>query len=450
MTDFRDVDARPVVKRDQYGRYLLPDPDTGKQRAWTRATTIAGTLKDRYGLERWDQRNIVYGIGQRPALYARAASATLADSSDLDDIAKRAKEAADSHAGADVGTALHTFTERVDRGEDITVPAPYDRDIAAYRNALDAAGMTVALGWIERIVCVPELQIVGTLDRLNNCPEWKLARVGDLKTATDKVYGGRTTNTVLTYGMADIPLQLAIYANASCWWDPNAEQWVDMPAVDRSKAMVIHLPAGLGECRLIEVDIESGWDAVRWLAMGTRDWRKRKDLAETVLVISGDTQAATDQGVGDVKPRADGKGGEGFTPTPVDPPAPPSPASGDGHGAQGDPATASGGSARETPVSQPRLDWLRERVNAIKAHEGARRRLAGLWSLRDEIPTFPKGGPRDDAEIDTIAAFCDLVEMEFGFTFSPDDPALADGPTLGQKARAQRKKANDTKKGKNP
>ena len=44
-------------KHDRWGRYLLPDPETGAERAWTRATTVARTLADEYGLTKWKLRH---------------------------------------------------------------------------------------------------------------------------------------------------------------------------------------------------------------------------------------------------------------------------------------------------------------------------------------------------------------------------------------------------------
>lgn len=523
MTDYKEIDPRrgdDKIKRDQYGRYLLPDPETGEQKAWTRATTVSGTIKDRFALEKWDQRNIIYGIGQRPDLYARAAAAKRSDDDTLSEIAEHAKAAAASQSGAILGSALHQFMERIDRGEDLVIPEPYDSDVEAYRKVCEITGIATALGWLERVVIVPELSIVGMLDRLYNAMPWPLPRIGDIKTSA------KDSTDFTKYGI-DIPLQLAIYANASHWWDGT--QWVEMPTIDRTKAMVMHVPAGRGECSVYEVDIEAGWNAVR-LAIDVREWRKRKDLFEMVPAM-GETEARPDGAaalddlrarvdaikandkarqwlaarwpvgiptfpkggprtpeeveriagiiakteeqfaVGDgdpsTEPAAEGedgasrrgsdgaaaKGGEASPAeeTPAeDPPASPSPSpngsAGDGHGAQGDPATGNV-DPTETPVpggpDQAALDppdpvrhaWARDRVNAIKDLGGApRKRLAGLWSLRDEIPTFPKGGPRTSEELDAVVGMCDLVEMEFELPFGPSDPTVPE-PTKADRKR---------------
>lgn len=384
------------IPRDQWGRYRLPDPVTGKVKSWTRATTIAGMLKDRFGLEKWDQRNIVWGLGQRPSLWAQAAACKREDDRTLQQIADKAKDAADSYSGADVGSALHTFTERIDRGEDVAVPAPFDRDVAAYRAAMEANRIVPASGWIERVVVVPEIGVAGTIDRLVDGP-WPLPRIGDLKTAKDKTYdrwdeetgrraGPRVVNTILAYGSTDIPLQLAIYAHATHWW--TGEDWKEMPKVDQERAVVMHLPAGQATCRLYEVDIAAGWDAVG-VAYDIRDWRKRKGLITTI----------------------------------------PGPEA-------SEPPTAAVPPAETNVIFEARLEWLRERVEAIKVADverdglTPRRRLATIWSQHDDIPTFPKGGPRDDNEIDVIAGACELVEMEFELAFGVSDPA-GPAPTAG-------------------
>lgn len=273
----RDVDdllnqptPTAAIRRDRYGRYLIPDPDTGRERPWTRATTLAGTLADRYGLEQWDQRNLALGLAARHDLYLRVASCTPEDKGELNKIVAEAKEAAKSKAGANIGTALHRFTERIDIGEPVSPPPPYDRDIDAYTGAMTAAGVTIVPGWLERILVLPDLGIAGTCDRLCQSPAWPLPQIADLKTGKD----------VVRYGMVEIALQLALYAHATYWWHPETGHH-PMPDVDRRHALVMHLPAGQGACTLYQVDIAAGWEAVQ-LAVAVREWRKRKDIAEIV------------------------------------------------------------------------------------------------------------------------------------------------------------------------
>src|SRR5437868_3149130 len=71
------------IKRDRWGRYLLADPETGEVVPFTRASTIARMLNDGIGLEKWMQRNLAYGIGQREDLFMLAASVASVDETEL-------------------------------------------------------------------------------------------------------------------------------------------------------------------------------------------------------------------------------------------------------------------------------------------------------------------------------------------------------------------------------
>jgi len=399
VTPVRPTDQ---VKRDRWGRYLLPHPDTGKEQTWTRATTIANTLADRYGLEQWAKRNVALGIGARRDLYAQAAAAKPDDKTTLTRIVEQAEEAAASKAGANLGSALHRFTERIDAGEEFDAPPPWDGDIAAYQQAMQANGITVASGWIERILLVPEIEAAGTCDRLCN-GMWPLPLIGDLKTGQD----------VVRYGMTEIALQLAIYAHATHWYDPITHELHEMPHVDQVAALVMHLPVGQGRCTIYQVDIRAGWEAVQ-LALDVRHWRQRKDLAQIINVPAPTWTHCDECGIDQTT------------------------------------ATLPVGSSicmacnealvRKQSDEQAYLDlldrteWVRDRVEAIKvAGQNARTALALKWSTHPDIPTFPKGGPTTNQQVTVIAEMCDRVEAEYDIPFGPADP------TIPKQTKTQRK-----------
>jgi hypothetical protein len=255
-------------KRDRWGRYLLPDPETGKERAWTRATTLSSTLADTYGLTQWQLRMVAKGLGMRPDLLALAAAAHVDDKETLNRVANDAKEAAGSSAGANSGTALHSFTEAVDRGEDPQVPQPWAGDIDAYRQAMTEHRVTVHPEWIERIVVVPRFGVAGTFDRILTLADGRRV-IGDVKTGKD-----------LSYSWSEIAIQLALYANASHMW--NGTGWDKLPILDPNEAVVMWLPVGQKRCELHLVDTASGWEQAK-VAHGVRQWRARKNLAHRML-----------------------------------------------------------------------------------------------------------------------------------------------------------------------
>lgn len=434
MADYRTIETRRVeekIERDRWGRYVLPDPETGEKRSWTRATTVANVLKDRFALEGWSQRNIVYGMGQRPDLFYLAASCKREDDETLKQVVKDADAASASSSKANIGSAVHEFAARIEAGEEIEVPPPYDADVNTYLATLASQGIELVPGWIERIVIVPEIGVAGQADRLWRGP-WShpenvhlepLPRIGDLKTST------KDATDFTKYGSQDIPIQAGIYANATHWWAGSEHGWVEMPEVDRTRAVIAHMPAGSAECDLYEVDIEAGWEAVR-LALDVREWRKRDGLMVPLSVSTVADKGGDGGGESDAEPARSpspngdresgreagdswaGKDGEDSSPLSDDPPAPDSPSS----------------------ELAKRFAWLEQRVEAIKASDAVietddgpytpRKRLAGLWSRRDDIPTFPKGGPGNPEEMDAVEGMCDLVEMEFDMPFGPSDPTL--------------------------
>ena len=275
---FTDDDITPAARvyvepsRDRYGRYLLPDPDSGEVRAWTRATTWAKTLSDTTGLHKWECRMVAKGITLRPDLYALAAAAPADDVTALDTLTEAAREAAAASASANLGTALHRFTERHDRGELVAPPEPWAADLAAYTATLRAEGITIDPAHIERITPVPGLGAAGTLDRIAKVPGHGLV-IADVKTGQD-----------LRWSWGEIAVQLAIYAHGAGLW--TGRGYDPMPEVSQERALVIHLPAGQARCELHWLDIAAGWDAAR-LATAVRAWRARRDLTAPYATAGG-------------------------------------------------------------------------------------------------------------------------------------------------------------------
>lgn len=280
-TDDQHFDQAPnEPRRDRWGRYLLPDPATGVERAWTRVTTVSGILSDRYNLELWAQRMVALGLARREDLLALVKtnarkSKTPNGKRTLNRVVKDAIEAGNTEQRANLGTALHAATEMMDRGEQWDVPAPYDRDIEKYGAEMDKREILPLLDesgaqWIERIVVNTALGVAGTLDRVNTAPDWELPRVCDIKT------GG-----TVHFSELDHSVQQAMYANASHYWDPKTERLEKMPTVDKKAAVIIHVPAGEARCELHELDIVRGLKAAQ-LAIEVREWRSAKGLSRAL------------------------------------------------------------------------------------------------------------------------------------------------------------------------
>lgn len=310
--------ARNDIRMDRFGRYLLVNPLTGKEEPFTRATTVAKTLDDTYYLEQWQLRQVAYGLGQRPDLVALAAGADGPDDKDLlSDVVEQAKHAAASSKKANIGTALHGLTHKIERGDpDVHVPEMFRDLIAAYRTMVSLFGFTWE--YIEVTVMHPDIRVAGSFDRVGQWQGSALPIVADLKTGES-----------LEYSKIAIAQQLAIYANAPYRIDPDrGNQPVEFEARNTDEALVLHLPVSGADPKVYRVDIKTGWELVQ-NSLDIRKLRRSKgaDLFE------------------EVKPDA----------APMPAPA-------------------------ASPTAEPDEEALKQRVTKLVAHEEPKAMLLRLWS----------------------------------------------------------------------
>lgn len=257
---------RPEIERDAYKRYKLPDPETSRVRSWSRSTTVSGTLKDQYPLMGWKQKMAVLGVAELPGHVGRlqdlhAAIKGTPDWRDAKHLREAVKvtleelsDAAGASAGADAGTELHTLSEWHDAGRfgevrHLATPEQL-ADIAAYVKTMNESGIVCPPEYIERIVLNYRADAAGTYDRLLRLPDGRLV-VGDLKTQKD-----------FDFGYLEIAAQLATYAYADLMFNVETREYEPMPAeVDKTTAIVMHLPVGKATCALYEIDLVTGWQA---------------------------------------------------------------------------------------------------------------------------------------------------------------------------------------------
>lgn len=257
------VSGQPEPDRDSYGRYRIHGV------SHTRATTFAKLGANTKAIEAWNERNVVRGLTLRPDLLMLANGLEVKkDRQSLNSIAAQAKDAAGSKVAANIGTAYHAFSERLDAGLLALgdIPPQYKPRVLQYLETITCAGLTTRPEWIERTTAVradqvgAPLPVAGTLDRIFQLPDGSLV-IGDLKTGSD-----------LSYGEMEIEVQLALYAhgvNTHGLFDWNTKTWEDAGTwsangVRTDIAIVVHLPADGDGCTLYVADIERGWrDAQR-------------------------------------------------------------------------------------------------------------------------------------------------------------------------------------------
>lgn len=250
--------AELIIPRDRYGRPMVVPPKGGKPVPYTRTTTVAGSLDDGTALVAWKLRMAAAGLTLRPDLLL-AASAHRDNKLEMDKLVEDAMEAAGATKQANIGTAIHTLTEKLDRGEDLgVIPDDYVADIQAYADATKHFTNV----HIEQFCVLDKFKIAGTPDRVVEYKGEKF--ISDLKTGS------------ISYP-SKIAMQLAVYAHGLPY-DPATAVRGSWGDINTEKGIIVHLPAGSGECTLHFVDLVHGWKGIQ-LAMKVRTHRDKKNIS---------------------------------------------------------------------------------------------------------------------------------------------------------------------------
>jgi hypothetical protein len=283
------------VPRDGWGRPLVVPPTGGKPQGHTRTTTFIDCIEDKSNLIDWQGRMVLLGATRRPDLLEQARLLNHEDAADkkkLNALTEQAKDAAGANEKSRKGTYLHDLSEYVDRGDPLpkTISGADLDDMAAYMMATSVLKVVA----IEQFVVVPELSVGGTFDRLSYYdgpgPDGKPISgnfITDTKTGT------------IEYGKLKMASQLAVYSRGKLYdhtrfpvdasdkkafatWkkteftaEQAAQAYSPLPPVNQDWGIIVHLPAGTGECNLYWVDLNIGW-ALAQLALTIRNARSTK------------------------------------------------------------------------------------------------------------------------------------------------------------------------------
>lgn len=314
------------------------DGTPSTQRQFTRVTTYIDNLEDKTALVEWKMRSLLEGvvlneesIGRnlargdaddaliiskvRDAMHVRDVAIKKARRADrkgklevgelgqithetlkvfkatLRDLAEQALEIGGANAKREKGTDLHELCEIYDRegmeaineklrAEEIT-PADH-ADVVAYAEAMINAGLEVVA--IEQVVVNDARKHAGRLDRvvLGKTP-------GPRKTRRRMVADVKTGN--IEYGIGKLAQQLEAYASSKAY-DLETGERTDLK-LDKTVALVIHLPAGTATCHIYPVDITIGKQG-NALSAQVRAWRNesKKALNTSVDLAAPATEEA--------------------------------------------------------------------------------------------------------------------------------------------------------------
>lgn len=270
-------DVPESIPRDQWKRPRIrpyegaPVPRSG----WTRASTFGSYLEDQFGISRWRQAVVLWGAVRDRAISLAAKAVPThteaADKTTLYELADRAFEKADGSAAANVGTALHAVTERIDKGEVIEDLGEDRWAVEAYRERMAAFEIHLT----ETFVVCDEYEVAGTFDRLVSPRGRMTAPDGTVYGPGDRLVFDLKTSSTADYFGIKFAVQLLIYALGKIY-DPATGKRTEHGA-DLRWALILHLPSGGSVAELYWVDLTRGRELAE-LAAKVRDARKIKAL----------------------------------------------------------------------------------------------------------------------------------------------------------------------------
>jgi hypothetical protein len=240
-----DPDAVP---RDRWDRPLIMQPD-GKMLPYHRASSFGSQIDDTYHLVLWQKRQVARGMALSPELVVRANNIgepqNKHDKDLLNGIVEAAEEAAGSNIKSALGTAIHTATELVDRGESLDGLHPLlrNRAEAYWRFCLEHNAQMTS---VETFGVEDVHRVAGTWDR------------------TGWWYGAHKILDVKTSGSMDFAgivfaVQLAEYAHMKAY-DPRTGERTPHEQMDLEQGVIIHVGRELDEpVEAFTVDLDVGW-----------------------------------------------------------------------------------------------------------------------------------------------------------------------------------------------
>lgn len=241
---------------------------------YKRTTTFIDVIQDEYLLKQWGNRNVAYGMSQRPDLVLQASSCSPDEYGNFDDdskqelntVAAEAQREAGDKIKATIGTSLHRLTHRMDRGETLgKIPERWQGDLKVYDETIKRLGIEwvsvesfrVLDDWVKDINACDHkpvryggnctcFGVAGTVDRIG----WYRDRlcIFDIKTGSQ-------------FNKLGHAMQLAAYGHMTPYQYPGDTRVSDPAQVDLNVGYIIYLPEGKAECTVEPFDIDMGWRA---------------------------------------------------------------------------------------------------------------------------------------------------------------------------------------------
>lgn len=276
--DFRRANGAPMVRR-------VDDPTRWDR--YSRPSGWGSDLDDESNLVLWRIDRAMDGVAASQALAAGVAAAK-GKKEGRKDLRDKAISLGRGDEAADLGTALHAMSHRLETEEGFVAPEPFDADLAAYLTAIDSAGLVSR--YIEVHVCSDQWRAAGTADRIYEVTRQLVAPDGSLIEPGTMFIGDLKTGKNLDYTLPGFAIQLAIYCDG-CFYDVDANERFEFPPTMHSGwGVLVHLPVGTGRCELMWADLTVGREGAE-IVRSVRRWRKRDDFAQPFVMPASDEVA---------------------------------------------------------------------------------------------------------------------------------------------------------------
>jgi hypothetical protein len=381
LSEFDD-EPQPDDFRRSNGAPLVRSLDGKRWERYARPSGFGKDLDDESALVLWRIDRAMDGVASSPALNAKVA-AKLGVKEGRKELREEAILIGRGDESADLGTALHAMTHRVESEDGYVAVEPFASDLACYLSHLDEAGLVS--DYIEVHLCSDTWRAAGTADRIYRCTRELVAPDGTLIEPGQLIIGDLKTGRKLDYSLPGYCVQLAIYCD-SVFYDVNAQERSPLPDNLRTDwGLLVHLPAGTATCTLLWTDLEVGRTGAR-IVREVRAWRKRDDFTGPFVFPTSDEIAVLDSTLHDLE--------HGIVETTED----------------------------DIRWCGAMVPWAQARINVIGKHPESRQMLIRRWPAG--VPTLRGDTEPTPQQLTTILNLLDAIEAAYSLPFPEGDPRV--------------------------
>lgn len=246
-----------------------------REKTYKRVTSYIDVIDDKRNVQAWSERMVLIGCAEDTGFLTGVLDVDPNTKEGRDLLNRRAEKAKDlggANRKSDKGTHLHDLSEAVDRHETLPDDVP-DEDVLDMRAYALATHGLFNIRHMEELVVNEQLGTAGTPDRIS---QW--VGEGDLITPTGEII--MPDELIITdlktgrvdFGALKMAMQLSIYSHSKLYVKDSPDR-LDIENINQRWGIIMHLPAGSGECTLYWADLTLGWAAVQ-VATSVHEMRK--------------------------------------------------------------------------------------------------------------------------------------------------------------------------------